>query len=313
MQHSKNKIVFGSVVAIVILFIISYSMMVFDDNSSDTEQLQQTLLPELNEPQENYKSKLKAIEALKAKKELNVPSMYDEKLIDSTGVYDPDLPEKRKQQLIDSIYKAGRIQYSQPSFYEAPTVQTATQPLESRPEKSIDTFKDNSIKTKEMGLEHQLFFASDPKPKIPQNQMQTDSEILVAVDGTQVVKTHHRLRMRLQKDAMINGQFIPRNTLVFGFVSFQPHRTLITIENIRHLPVQLTAFDIQDGSKGIYIENSFQADSSREVLDDLVQDANIAGLPQLNGIKRVFRRTNRNVKVTIVDNYQLLLKISNKP
>ena len=71
MQHSKNKIVFGSVVAIVILFIISYSMMVFDDNSSDTEQLQQTLLPELNEPQENYKSKLKAIEALKAKKELN--------------------------------------------------------------------------------------------------------------------------------------------------------------------------------------------------------------------------------------------------
>ena len=68
------------------------------------------------------------------------------------------------------------------------------------------------------------------------------------------------------------------------------------------------AYDLQDGSEGIYIENSFKADASREVLDDVVQDINVAGLPQVGGIKQVFRRNNRNVKVTIINNDHLILK-----
>src|SRR5690606_34918856 len=87
----------------------------------------------------------------------------------------------------------------------------------------------------------------------------TDAEILVEVDGSQVVKTNYRLRMRLLKDALINGVKIPKNTSVFGFISFKTNRALIEIENIDHHPVKLKAFDLQDGSEGIYIENSFRA------------------------------------------------------
>ena len=136
----------------------------------------------------------------------------------------------------------------------------------------------------------------------------TDAEILVEVDGNQVVKTNYRLRMRLIKDALINGVKVPRNTPVFGFISFKPNRALIEIENIDHRPVKLKAFDLQDGSEGIYVENSFRADVSREVVDDIVGDINIAGVPQVSGIQKVFRKNQRTVKVTVTNNYKLILK-----
>ena len=71
---------------------------------------------------------------------------------------------------------------------------------------------------------------------------------------------------------------------------------VIEIENINHRPVKLKAFDLQDGSEGIYVENSFRADVSREVVDDIVGDINIAGVPQVSGIQKVFRKNQRTVK-----------------
>jgi hypothetical protein len=309
MKLEKNKIVFGSVLAIVIIFIISYTMLVMSGDESETENLRQPLVPELEQEQEDYSSKLEAIDDLKEVRETNAPSIYDEKLIDTLGFYDPDLPEKEKQRIIDSIYKAGRINYTSRTYRNPKTIKNSN-PLPMK--KSKDTMNINSkekeIVSKEIGLEHELFFASDPKINDIQVHLDTDPEIFVKVDGTQVVKSNYRLRMRLTKDAVINGQIIPRNTPVFGFVTFQPNRTMISIENINHKAVSFTAYDLQDGSKGIYIENSFKADATREVLDDIVQDVNIAGVPQVGGIKQVFRRNNRNVKVTIVNNYQLILK-----
>ena len=60
--------------------------------------------------------------------------------------------------------------------------------------------------------------------------------------------------MRLTEAATINNRLMPKNTLVFGFISFQPNRALINIENIDHHPTNLKAFDLQDGSEGIYVE-----------------------------------------------------------
>jgi hypothetical protein len=91
-------------------------------------------------------------------------------------------------------------------------------------------------------------------------------------------------------------------------VTFQPNRVLIKIENIDHVTLTLKAYDIQDGLEGIYIENSFRSDASREVVDDIVQDINLPGIPQVGGIKKVFQRNNRNVKVLVADNYQLILR-----
>jgi hypothetical protein len=99
-----------------------------------------------------------------------------------------------------------------------------------------------------------------------------------------------------------------KNTPIFGFISFQPNRALIEIENINHHPTKLKAFDLEDGSEGIYVENNFRAEVSREVIDDVIGDINIPSLPQVGGITQVFRRNNRRVKVTVINNYRLILK-----
>ena len=77
---------------------------------------------------------------------------------------------------------------------------------------------------------------------------------------------------------------------------------------MEHHPFQLSAYDVADGLEGIYIKNSFREDTSREVLNDVVEDVNIPGVPQVRGIKRVFQRNNRNVKVTVRNQYKVLLK-----
>ena len=101
---------------------------------------------------------------------------------------------------------------------------------------------------------------------------------------------------------------MPKNTLVFEFISFQPNRALINIENIDHHPTNLKAFDLQNGSEGIYVENNFRTEATNEVLDDIIDDINIPSIPQVKGITKILKRNNRSVKVTVMNNYKLILK-----
>ena len=306
MRVEKNKIVFAAVLAVIFIFLISYSIMVMGDDESENENLEQTLIPDLEENQKEYDSKLDAINDLKEVRENNAPSIYDEKLIDSLGFYDPDLPEREKERIVDSIYEAGKIQYSSKRYQNLGhkrTVRKAVSKIDS-----TEVKREQKIEAKELGLEHQLFFAASPKPNEFSIIGNTDETIYVVVDGDQVVKVNTRLRMRLTKPATINGNQMPKNTPIFGFISFQPNRALIDIENIKHHPTKLKAFDLSDGSEGIYVENNFRAEATTEVLDDIIGDINIPTVPQVGGISKVLRRNNRNVKVTVLNNYKLILK-----
>lgn len=306
MKIEKNKIVFAAVLAVIFIFLISYSMMVMGADESENENLEQTLVPDLDENQKEYDSKLDAINDLKEVRENNAPSIYDEKFLDSTGLYNPELPEQEKERIVDSIYEAGKIQYSEKryqSFGQKKITQNTTQQIDS-----ADIKREQKIEAKELGLEHQLFFAASPKPNEVSIIGNTDATIHVVVDGDQVVRANTRLRMRLTKAALINGKQMPKNALVFGFISFQPNRAIIDIENIMHHPTNLKAFDLLDGSEGIYVENNFRAEATTEVLDDIIGDINIPTVPQVGGITKVLRRSNRNVKVTVLNNYRLILK-----
>ena len=162
MKVEKNKIVFAAVLAVIFIFLISYSVMVMGDDESENENLEQTLVPDLEENQKEYDSKLDAINDLKEVRENNAPSIYDEKLIDSLGFYDPDLPEREKERIVDSIYDAGKIQYSEKryqKFGQKKATQKPTQEIDS-----ADIKRDQKIEAKELGLEHQLFFAASTRP-----------------------------------------------------------------------------------------------------------------------------------------------------
>ncbi len=275
------------------------------DNDSEGENLKQTTVPEIGNEHEEYSSKLEAINALKEVKETNAPSIYDESLIDSAGFYDPDLIDREKQRIVDSIYNSARVQYS-----DTPYRNNASK-IKKKDKVKIDSILPNKeivISTKEIGLEHQLFFSSNPTDNSNLNLSENHPKIYAEVDGTQVVQKSSRLRMRLTEDAEINGELFPKNTPIFGFISFQPNRALLEIENINHQPVKLKAYDFLDGSEGIYIENSLRAEASQEVIDEVIQDINISGVPQISGIKKVFQRNNRNIKVTVTNSYKLILK-----
>ncbi|WP_298486978.1 conjugative transposon protein TraM [uncultured Maribacter sp.] len=305
MKIEKNKIVFAAIILCVVLFIGSYAVIVLGDEKEPTIENNQIPVPELSSEQKEYDSKLEALDDLKEVRQTNAPSIYDERLLDSTGVYDPDLLDKEKMRIVDSIYNEGRISYSDRSFRK-PKVKIEPKPLQKDSISKI-AMKEENITSKELGLEHQLFFASNPLENENLVAQNTDAFIYVRVDGTQTVRNNYRLQMRLTKDALINGNTVRRNTPIYGFVSFKPNRTIIEIENINHKPVKLNAFDLQDGSEGIYIENSFRAEVRQEVVGDIVDDINIVGVPQVSGIKRIFQRNNRSVKVTVTDNYQLIL------
>jgi hypothetical protein len=317
MKIEKNKIVFISVLVVIVIFLVTYTLMITGEDKEQDENFRQTEVPALEEEsQQTYDSKLEALDNLKEVRDKNAPSIYDETFLDSLGYYDTGLLEKEKERKIDSIYELGKARQAQIANL------TQTRPTSAPGNNSpsliktvpkVDTTeveKKRKIEAKEMGLEHQLFFASAPQEPEEVITNTTDQEIKVVVDGTQVVKANSRLRMRLSEPARIGEKFIPKNTPVFGFVSFQPNRVLIEIENIHKHNTSLKAFDLEDGSEGIYIENNFRAEATTEVLDDVIEDINIPSVPQVSGISKVFRRNNRNVKVSILNNYRLILKAS---
>ncbi|WP_373060000.1 conjugative transposon protein TraM [Zunongwangia sp. H14] len=307
MKIDKKKVVFGSVLALILIFIAVYSMLILGEDEEESPQLKQTLVPELQQEQEDFKSRLDAVNALKEVRETTTPSIYDEKFLDSMGYYDPELPERQKGEMLDSIYRSSGSHYAEYDFQNDFYEEESYDPEENQVEQQEPV--STAVAAKEMGLEHQLFYASNPEvnPIIP-SAGNTEEEILVEVDGDQVVQAGYRLRMRLSEEATLNNIPVPANTPVYGFIRFQPNRALIEIENIAHHPVKLKAYDLQDGSEGIYVENNIRADASKEVIDDIIQDINVAGIPQIGGIKQLFQRNNRNVKVQVTNNYKLILK-----
>lgn len=302
MKIDKKKLVFASILLIVLIFIVSYSILVFF-SEDELQKLDKPTVPELMEEETSYTSKLKAIDALKEEREKQIPSIYSEALLDSMGVYDPALEEKEREWVVDSIYRS-RYQgvNDDDSQYTEETFTEGTSPKN-------DSIVPDELIVQDLSMGHKTFFLSGTVAE--ESLLKSGvlpEKILAVVNGDQTVRTNDRLELRLLENIEIGGREFEKNTPVFGFVTLQSNRVQIKITHIQNVPIQLKAFDLQDSNEGIYVENSIRDEARRKILDDVVQDINIGGLPQLSGIKNIFRKNNRNVKVTVMDQYQLLLK-----
>ncbi|WP_349351672.1 conjugative transposon protein TraM [Flagellimonas sp. MMG031] len=302
MKLDRNKLLFIGLLVSICGFIMLYALQLEEPSKDD--EIRQTKVPELVEEPEEFSSKLEAVDAIKDERERTKPSLYGEEYIDSTGAYDPELQEKQRQRIVDSIYREGRIDYGagtyrKPKSRTQPIVDIQTENSDPKPEpKPIDFSK-----------AHTAFFGSRP---IQKDSVHPPVAIRAIVNGEQRVRAKNRLELRLNEDMDINGRYFTRNTLLYGFVSFRANRVFLSIDHIGQHPVRLKAYDTMDGGEGIYVENSYREEATREVLDDAVQDISLPGMPQLGGIKQVFRRSNRTVRVTVHDGYQLILKSENQ-
>ncbi len=304
MKLEKNKIVFAGVIATLLIFLGAYSYTLLNDEDETENTLTQPEIPQWEDAESEYSTKLEAIDALKEEREKTVPSVYPEHMMDDKGYFNPDYMEYEKQRLIDSLQ--GQRQYTanyqfdfekQPEPLEKETVpqQETTHPKGTLP---------LSLSAQELALEHQLFFAANPKA------VDTNSipKLLVEVDGKQVLRKNSRIRLRLVEALSLNGHHLPENTLLFGTVRFRPNRVLVQLTEIGGVSLELVAYDLQDDMEGLYLENSLREEATREVTQDAIQDINIAGLPQVRGLKNVFQRRQRNLKVTVLDGHRLLLQ-----
>lgn len=308
----KNKIVFVLVLACVVLFIVSYSIVTFGRKKTDNVEGNQVQLPDLKDSQKQYDSKLEAVDDIKQERPKTAPSIYPDHMVDEKGYFNPDYMEYEKQRIIDSIYQDGGSRYAETEFQNIHSAKAQEIPKTQNPWDAVDTLKDNSSEANNQvaSLSHQLFFASNGTINKEPNRGETDDILYLRVDGTQTVRTDERLRLRFIQGARIGGARIERNTVVYGQVRFKPNRTLIEIQSISHQSVDLKAYDRSDGREGIFIRNNFRARATNELLGDMVNDINLTGMPQLSGLKRIFRRSAQNTKVTVLDGYKLLLKPS---
>ncbi|WP_318310087.1 conjugative transposon protein TraM [Flagellimonas crocea] len=302
MKMDRNKLLFTGLLISICGFIILYALQMGEP--SKDEEIRQPRVPELVEEPEEFSSKLEAVDAIQEERERTKPSLYGEEYIDSTGTYDPELQENERQRIVDSIYREGRIDYGA-GTYRKP--KSKTQPIR-------DTQKENSDpkpapRPIDFSKAHTAFFGFEI---LQRDSVHPPVAIMAMVNGEQRVRAKNRLELRLMEDVVFNSRFFKRNTLLYGFVSFRANRVFVAIDHIGQHSVRLKAYDIMDGEEGIYVENSYREEAKREVLDDAVQDISVPGMPQLGGIKQVFRRSNRTVRVTVHDGYQLILKSENQ-
>ncbi|MFD2586074.1 conjugative transposon protein TraM [Croceitalea marina] len=297
----KNKIVFAGVIGILLIFLGSYGYILMTGNDEPEDTLTQPEVPQWEDTESEYSSKLEAIDALKEERETQVPSVYPEHMIDEKGYFNPDYMEYEKQRIIDSIREQRPYAENYQFDFEKKADSKAAQSIPNDPIKMVT---ETALSPEELGLEHQLFFAANPEAF---EHLHT-ANILVAVDGKQVLRKNSRIRLRLVEAVILEGQHFPAHTVVFGTVRFRPNRVLLHITQIGQLPMDWEAYDLQDGMQGLYLENSLREEATREVAEDVVQDINIAGLPQVRGLKNVFQRRQRNLKITVLDGHQLLLQ-----
>lgn len=303
MKIDKKKLVFASIIVIVLIFIVSYTMLVFREEDLPAT-LGQPLVPELKEEQKEYTSKIDALDDLKEERERIIPSVYADSFLDSLEAYAPAIEEEEEVRIIDSTYyyPDQQVDYRHDSYSdgELEASYVAQQQQQGLPAQPVVAIED-------LAAGHAEFFLSQITIGSYQD-INSDQEFKAEVNSTQTVRTGDRLELILTEDAKLMGEVFPKNTVLYGFVNLQHNRLNIKITHISGKEIRLAAYDLQDSNEGIYVENSIRAEAGREVLDEVVQDINIGGLPQLGGLKDIFRKSNKRIKVTVLDQYQLVLK-----
>lgn len=302
MKTDKNKIVFSGIVLLVLGFMGVYAFWVYGGDAANRALVDRISIPELEQQISEYESRMEAVNDLKDERKSNAPSVYQEVDLDSLEM---EAQELEKQELIDSLLGSAWLEEVPEDYLTAP--ETSAIKIDSFDTKTEAIPEmDLAIMSKELGLNQQLFFASNPKVK--SEEVSSTNELPVVVSGTQTVRANDRLQLRTPKATFWNGIRIPAHTLLYASVSFQPNRVLLEVVSMEGIPVKLKAFDIHDGREGIFVKNSYRQEAQREVVEDVVNDIELPGVPQIRGLKNVFRRSNRQVKVTVFENYQLLLK-----
>lgn len=299
MNPDKRKIVFIGSLGVILLFMIGYGIMVFGNDKDTSGDLKETRVPRLGNDQKDYNSRVEAVDALREKKPSVAPSIYEETKVNDQGYYDPYLEEKQKDSLIDSLLEKER---SEPESILSETMADSLSDTVS----TVVTSENDSREFLSIGQGHEAFFLVTKKEAAGKPVEREGMKAFVY--GDQVVRKDERLVLELPQDVIIGRDTLAAHTLLYAQCQFKPNRLFLTIRSGKILNRKLEAYDVADGQLGIYLKNNFRSRASSQVLGDVVDEVHVTGLPQVGGLKSLFQRSNRSVKVHVFNQYQLILK-----
>lgn len=160
------------------------------------------------------------------------------------------------------------------------------------------------------------FYSLDDK--FPTNLVQNAVEAVI--HESQTIVNGSIVKLRLNREILINGVRIPENNFVFGTASLKGERLNIKINSIRYnnslFPVDLSVYDM-DGLIGIYIPGAISRDSAKESADRSMQTLGMTSLndswgAQAAGVgieaaKSLLSKKVKLIKVEVKSGYQVLL------
>ncbi|MFD2101287.1 conjugative transposon protein TraM [Flagellimonas iocasae] len=302
MKTQKNKIVFVLVMVCVVLFITVYALVTFGKDKKTELNPDRIPMPDLDGNTVEYESRMDALDAITKEREVTPPQLYPDHMVDDKGYFNPDYMEYEKQRIIDSVYQSKRF------VNNARRLQIVDEPVSkySEPEEQKENIEElkKPVSPQEFALNHQLFFSS--KPVLSKDV--DDMKLLAYVDGDQTLREGHRLAMRLEEAVKIGGTILSRGTRVYGFAKLRPNRVMVEIDQVGDFHMKFQVHDLQDREAGIYVENHLKGEIVQTSVDETLSEVNLPGLPQFRGIKHIFQRDRRAIKVQVPDKYQIILK-----
>ena len=136
------------------------------------------------------------------------------------------------------------------------------------------------------------------------------------------IKTGAVVKFRIIDEFTINGIYIPKNTFLYGQLSFRSGRAMIHIENIQYnnmiIPFNASIYD-QDGFEGLYTPDNITDDAKRKMANDVISSTNLnlsGGIPFVtsatnavtSAIKSISQSVVREKKLSISSNYQVNIR-----
>ncbi|MBX3253314.1 MAG: conjugative transposon protein TraM [Chitinophagaceae bacterium] len=151
----------------------------------------------------------------------------------------------------------------------------------------------------------------------------SQNALSAVVHENQTLVSGATVKLRLEQNAYVQGQLIPKGSFIYGKCSLNGERLLVSISSIRYgnsiFPVSLVAYDM-DGIAGLRIPGSINRDATREGTEQMVQALSLGSLnPSLGAqatsagldiAKNLLTRKVKLVRISVKAGYPMLLASS---
>lgn len=154
------------------------------------------------------------------------------------------------------------------------------------------------------------FFSPREKVQTNSTQQQSDSFIYAVIKGDQLgVKNGQRVVLMLTKNTVINGRTFLKNTTIYAQAEFKSSRINFNISSINQIPMNLKAYDAEDGALGLNVNQSLLVETGSEIASDATDEVDVSGVPLGNTIKKLLKKKQRIPKIDLLNNQKLILKL----